>query len=227
MGYSKARLSAGLRCPRPRGPESNRHLSAGQAVALPVELPRGRARGSPPLRREPQDALQATAGSDGTESDIRPRQRAGMTPAITRGRQRRCRLSGRRSFGKSTLGVSPLSGRAIRMARHPGRAALDVSGGKPAARDPELGSVSVRVERDERSERDGVAECREVGGKRVDGGPGRHGSVRGDRGQEDCERSHHGQDATRRHAKRIGIRLRECSGLHPDDARPDWVAASG
>lgn len=45
MGYSKARLTAGLRCPGPRRPDSNRHLSAGQAVALPVELPRGRTRG--------------------------------------------------------------------------------------------------------------------------------------------------------------------------------------
>ena len=36
---------AGLRCPGPRRPDSNRHLSAGQAVALPIELLRGRARG--------------------------------------------------------------------------------------------------------------------------------------------------------------------------------------
>lgn len=45
LSYSKARLTAGLRCPGPQGPDSNRHLSAGQAVALPVELPRGRPRG--------------------------------------------------------------------------------------------------------------------------------------------------------------------------------------
>jgi hypothetical protein len=33
---------AGLRCPGPRGPDSNRHHSDGQSGALPVELPRGR-----------------------------------------------------------------------------------------------------------------------------------------------------------------------------------------
>src|SRR6266581_9546314 len=44
LSYPKARLTAGLRCPGPRGPDSNQHLSAGQA-ALPVELPRGRTRG--------------------------------------------------------------------------------------------------------------------------------------------------------------------------------------
>src|SRR5947209_15682997 len=48
LSYPKARLTAGLRCPGPRGPDSNRHLSDGQSVALPVELPRGRTRG---LRR--------------------------------------------------------------------------------------------------------------------------------------------------------------------------------
>src|SRR5438270_201680 len=44
LSYTKARREAGLWRPGPRGPDSNRHLSDGQAVALPVELPRGRAR---------------------------------------------------------------------------------------------------------------------------------------------------------------------------------------
>src|SRR6058998_2145757 len=42
LSYSKARLTAGLRCPGPRAPESNRHLSNGQLAALPIELPRDR-----------------------------------------------------------------------------------------------------------------------------------------------------------------------------------------
>src|SRR5262249_52841459 len=45
LSYPKARLAAGLRCPGPRGPDSNRHPPNGQFVALPVELPRDRARG--------------------------------------------------------------------------------------------------------------------------------------------------------------------------------------
>ena len=38
LSYAKARLEAGLRCPGPRRPDSNRHLSNGRLVALPVEL---------------------------------------------------------------------------------------------------------------------------------------------------------------------------------------------
>jgi hypothetical protein len=75
LSYSKARRTAGLLCPGPRRPDSNRHLSAGQAIALPVELLRGRAKGLSRRRH----------GRKVTKSDSRLgwRERSGNTPDRT------------------------------------------------------------------------------------------------------------------------------------------------